>query len=117
MSPISLIKEKQRTSAQNNALHKYFELIADELNEAGLDMRVVLKPEIEIPWSKDTIKDYLWRPIQIAQLQKVSTIQLTTRDLDKVFDTFNKHIGKFGIFIPFPSIESLMNSLGEEKNG
>ena len=46
------LKTKQRTLQQNKALHKYFEILADTLNEAGLDARVVLKPEIEIPWTK-----------------------------------------------------------------
>ena len=115
MKQISLIKEKKRTTSQNNALHKYFELIADELNDAGLDMRVVLKPEVEIPWSKQTVKDYLWRPIQILQLKKTSTAILTIRDLDKVFETFNRHIGKFGVCVPFPSIESLIDKLEKMK--
>ena len=107
-------QEKQRTLTQNRALHKYFELIAEELNDAGLDMKAVLKPNVDIPWSKQTVKDYLWRPIQILQLKKVSTINLTTRDIDKVFETFNRHIGKFGIHIPFPNIESLIYNF--EKN-
>ena len=38
--------EKQRTIQQNRALHLYFQLIADRLNDAGLDMRVVLKPDM-----------------------------------------------------------------------
>jgi len=103
---------KVRSLAQNRALHLYFELLAKALNEAGLDMRVVLKPEINIPWSKQTVKDYLWRPIQKIQLNKKSTTEMTTKEIDEVFDTLNRHLGeRFGKWLehlPFPSIEQLI---------
>ena len=96
-----------RTKQQNKALHKYFEIVAETLNNAGLDMRVVPKEEIEIPWSKETIKDFLWRPIQRAYLQKRSTTQLDTKDIDEIYDILTKHLGeKFGVFVEFPSKEN-----------
>lgn len=98
-----------RTKQQNKALHVLFKLLADELNNSGLDMRKTLKPGVEIPWSGGAVKEYLWRPIQEAQLAKKSTTQLTTKEIDEVFDTINRHIGeRFGIHIPFPSIEELL---------
>jgi hypothetical protein len=101
--------DKPRTETQNKALHLYFTQLAETLNEAGLDMRKTLKPEIEIPWSGKSIKEYLWRPIMQAQLQKDSTKDLTTKEIDLVFDTINRHIAeKFGLHLDFPSIESLM---------
>ncbi len=96
---------KQRTLKQNRALHLYFTMVADTLNEAGLDMRAVLNPEVEIPWSGNTVKDFMWRPIQTIQLQKKSTTELTTKDIDKIYDTMNRHLAKHGVHIPFPSIE------------
>lgn len=100
-------KQNQRTIQQNKALHKYFDLLAQALNEAGYDMRKTLKQDIEIPWNTETIKNYLWRPIQEAQLRKESTTELTTKDIDKVYDTLNRHLGtKFGIHISFPCEES-----------
>ena len=99
----------QRTLTQNAALHVLYTLLAESLNGAGLDMRKVLKPGIDIPWSPDTVKNYLWRPIQKAQLGKTSTTELSTVDIDKVFDTLNKHLGeKFGIHEDFPSMETIM---------
>ncbi|MDD5110859.1 MAG: hypothetical protein PHI63_06665 [Patescibacteria group bacterium] len=98
----------QRTSQQNRALHLYFQLVADALNDAGLDMRTVLKPEIEIPWSKASVKEYLWRPIQMIQLQKKSTIQLTTKDIDTIYDTLNLFLAQQGIHEPFPSLDEIM---------
>jgi len=98
-----------RTNQQNKALHVLFRLLADELNDAGLDMRVVLKPEIAIDWNDKTVKEHLWRPVQKAQLGKESTTELTTVEIDEVFETINRHIGeKFGLHVNFPSIEDII---------
>jgi len=105
----------QRTLCQNRALHLYFQLVADALNDAGLDMRKTLEPEVEIPWSKDSVKEYLWRPIQKIQLQKKSTIQLTTKDIDTIYDTLNMFLAKHGLYEPFPSIEEIMAKQREKE--
>jgi len=103
----------KRTDKQNKSLHLYFVLLADALNDAGLDMRKTLKPGVEIPWNYKTVKEYLWRPIQKAQLGKESTTELTTTDIDKVFETLNRHLGeKFGITQEFPD-EELKNGGGK----
>jgi len=102
-------KTKRRTKRQNSALHLYFQLLADELNKAGLDMRKVLKPTVDIQWSKETVKDYLWRPIQKALLKKHSTTRLKTDEIDKVYEHLNRFLGeKFGIHVPFPSEEFII---------
>ena len=99
----------QRTSLQNKSLHKYCELLGDALNDAGLDMRTVLKPSVDIPWSKDTVKDQLWKPIQKAMLHKVSTTELDTVDTDKVYKVLDRHLAeKFGISVDWPCLDSLM---------
>lgn len=99
---------KQRTIQQNRALHLYFQILADTLNDAGLDMKKILKPEIDIPWNKDTVKNFLWRPIQKAQINKKSTTELTTREIDLVFNTLNRHLSQFGIHESFPSFQEVM---------
>lgn len=95
-----------RTTRQNSAIHVYFELLARALSEAGLDMRKTLKPGVEIPWSGNTVKDYLFRPIMKAQTGKDSTTELTTKEIDAVYDTLNRHLDeKFGVTVGFPSNE------------
>lgn len=107
--------EKQRTLQQNKALHLWFQLVADELNGAGLDMKKVLKPSVDIEWNKYTIKEYLWRPVQYAQLHKKSTTRLNKNDLDKVYETLNRFLGeKFGVHVEFPSIESIIQEQNYE---
>lgn len=94
---------KQRSSQQNRALHKYCALLAEALNDAGFDMKKTLKVDAEIPWSGDRVKDFLWRPVQDAQLGKESTTELTRAEVSKVYDTLNRHLGlKLNIHVPFP---------------
>ena len=108
------VSVKQRSNQQNKALHKFFTNLADELNAAGYDMKRTLKESVDIPWQASTVKDFLWRPIQSAQLQKESTTELTTREIDVVYETLNKHLGeKLGIHVPFPSVdEQIMEDRG-----
>lgn len=72
-------------------------------------MRKTLKPSVEIPWTDKAVKEHIWKPIMKAQLNKDSTTQLTTKEIDEVFDTINKHMGeKFSLHTPFPSIDEVL---------
>lgn len=97
---------KQRTATQNNALHKYFAMLADALNDAGLDMKATLRDEVEIPWNADLVKQHLWRPVQVAKLGKESTVKLERAEVSQIYDIINRHLGaKFGLSVPFPESE------------
>lgn len=99
----------RRTNQQNKALHVLFGLLANELNDRGLDMRKTLKPGVEIPWQAAGVKEHLWKPVMKAQLHKYSTTEMTTKEIDQVFDTINRHLGtQFGISLNFPSVQDLM---------
>lgn len=101
----------QRTLRQNRALHKYFTLLAESLNDAGYDMRRTLKAEVEIPWNAKTVKEYLWRPVQDAMLRKDSTTELDTKELDSVLEVLTRHIGQTtGVHVEFPSIEMVIRN-------
>lgn len=97
--------QSTRSLSQNNALHLWFQLIAGELNEAGYTVQLVLKQKVDLDWTKDSVKELLWRPAQFAILKKKSTTELKKiEDIDKVWEHLNRHIGeKFGIHVPFPS--------------
>ena len=117
MEDISL---KKRTITQNRALHLWFQQLADALTETGLDMRVVLKPDIEIRWTKESVKEYLWKPVMEKMFGNKSTTEMTTTEIDEIFEVISKHLGeKFGEFmdyIPFPSIETMMEKVGSKLN-
>ena len=81
-------------------------MLAEALNDAGLDARKTLKPEIEIPWTPEMIKDLLWRPIQEVMTGKHSTTELNTVDPSEIYQVLDRHLGeKFGLHVPFPSHE------------
>ena len=98
------MSDKPRTLTQNAAMHVYYGLLADALNDAGLDMKHVLKPEIDIPWTPFSVKDHLWRPIQQVMEGKESTTELNTVDIQEVYNVLSRHMSeKFGINVSWPS--------------
>ncbi len=97
---------KARTLRQNAALHKYFVRLFNALNDAGLDMRKVLKPETEIPWTLSSVKEYLWRPVQRIMLNKESTTELETTEVDEVYRVVDRKMVEKGINVPFPSVSN-----------
>jgi hypothetical protein len=110
----------QRTTQQNRALHKAFSLLAEELNDAGLDMRTVLKSDVSINWTPSMVKEYLWRSIQKIMYSKESTTELEKiGEIEKIWDTLMRHLGeKYGIeYIPFPhDSEKAKENLGGYKS-
>lgn len=84
----------KRTLQQNKALHKFFELLANDLNSAGLDMKRTLKESIDIPWTPTTVKDWLWRPIQEAMLNIESTSELDKKQINEIYQVLTKHLSE-----------------------
>ena len=88
------------THQQNNALHLYFRRVAEALADAGFDCRELL---VEIRPTEYIVKENMWKPIEQALYGKVSTQELTSTELDHVYDHLNAALSdKFGIHIPFP---------------
>lgn len=100
-----------RTGQQNRALHLFFETLAEELNTAGVDMKLILKGlPVNIPATKTNIKEDIWKPIQWAMFNKKSTTQLEKGEIDKIYDTIVRHFGDMGMEVPrFPSLEDLLD--------
>ena len=96
------------SSKQNRALHKWYALLANDMKEKGLDMRKVLKPSIEITPTLELVKDYIWRPIQIAKYNKVSVTEIDSKELNGVYEDLDRFfLSKHQINLPFPSEENL----------
>ena len=106
-------KKVNRTQKQNSALHLYFEMIAEALNREGYDVRIVLQviaeKGVDFMWSKELVKEVLWRKIQNKYLGKKSTTELDSiGDITEIYDILNKFLSQeFEIHVPFPSIETL----------
>ena len=86
IEPLSKVK-KPRSTAQNAALHLFFDWLAMELNAEGLTQKLIfekLKDGSHACWDRDSTKN-LWRIMQRALVQKNSTSELTTSEVDKIY--------------------------------
>jgi hypothetical protein len=100
--------ERPRTTTQNKALHKYYSLLSDALNEAGYDMKKTLKESAEIPWTAEAVKLNIWKPVQDAMLDKKSTTELETTEVDEIYKVVDRHLSqKTGVHVEFPSRHTL----------
>ena len=98
---------KQRTPTQNKSLHKFFELLADSLNDAGWNVQKTLRHDVEIPWNPALVKELIWRPVQEAMTNKHSTTKLDRLEPSQIYEVLNLHLGeKLGIHVPWPCEET-----------
>ena len=66
-------------------------------------MKKTLKQDVDIPWSKDRAKEFLWRPIQKALTKKDSTTKPTTKDYVYIYEVLSRYmVDKFGVNVPWP---------------
>lgn len=102
-------EQKQRTTQQNRALHKYCTEVASLLNEHGVSMTDFVRT-VEIDHSMESVKE-LWRTIARRKFNKGSTADLTTKELDAIYEEVNRHIAQWGVHVPFPSNENSLEAL------
>lgn len=95
-----------RTLRQSKSLHLYLDQLAEALDKEGHTLSQVVErvDTAEIRPSKENLKECLWKPIQQAMYGTTSTKDLTTAQVDKVYEAVNKFIGEqFHLHCPFPS--------------
>jgi len=101
------LKEKRltRTLRQNSALHKFFEIIANELNNIGEEFTYqgLSVDAISTMYTPDIVKNFFWRPIQIALFDIKSTTDLESKQIDKIIDVITKFFGEKGVYVEFPN--------------
>lgn len=109
-NPFNQKPEQQRSLSQNAAMHVLYSIIARALVGAGYDVKTVLEViKIPMPWTDILVKELLWRPIQIQMLGKTSTTELTTKEVDIVWDPLKEALDQIGFKdIHFPSVEDIM---------
>ena len=101
---IDIKYQDMRTLQQNKALHAYFTILAGVLNNSGQEITKVIK--VDTPWSAESVKELLWRPVMMQQLNKKSTTKLTKDEVTKVYDTLNRALSiKCGVSVEFPNNE------------
>ena len=99
-------KVDERSLKQNSALHRYFTLLAKELNKNGHKIQSNLNMNLD--WSMLRVKELIWKEFQKIVLGKESTRLLTKQELITIYDYVNRYTSEaFGISIEFPNKEQL----------
>lgn len=81
---------KPRTETQNNALHRWYELKAEQCRNAGVSPRMAFEKTIELEMTPEIMKE-IWRSVQIALYGKKSTTELSkTGEIDELVDHLNR---------------------------
>lgn len=94
-----------RTNPQNASIHKYCDMIADELNGAGYFHSIVSIIDgdlIEVPFTMEIIKEGLWRAIQLAEFGIKSTTKIDSTHINKIIDIITVWLSVKGIQVDFP---------------
>ena len=105
---------KQRTNPQNRSLHRFCSELATELNNAGIGIDVFMK-NIEADHTMESVKS-LWRAFAKVKYGKTSTAELTTSEINAVYDEVNRHVAQWGIHLSFPSYEDSEKYLKSYEN-
>jgi len=77
---------------------------------SGRLAQISRKLQIEIPWTETAVKEGIWKPIQMALYNKVSTTELTTAEVNQVYEAVEDALAsRLSPWepVPFPSEESM----------
>lgn len=101
--------KNSRTSLQNAALHKFFTIIAEQLNELGLEFNFtgVKGYDLSTRYTANIVKEFFWKPIQITLFDYESTTKLNTQQMNEIIDIIIKFFADKGVLIEFPNKEHL----------
>ncbi len=99
---------KQRTSAQNRTIHKWFSYIADSFNNCGQSLNIN-GMEISPWWNADLIKELVFRPVMLQMVGKKSTAKCTVGELTEAIEAVAMGLESIGHYIAVPSREQLRN--------
>jgi hypothetical protein len=101
--------EKPRTPSQNKSLHKLFTDVSNHCVSVGLDQKTVVNKleAYSCPTSPAFVKE-TWRAMQVAITGKESTTELTSAEINQVYEVFSKFYSELtGESFTFPSYDAL----------
>lgn len=106
---------KPRTNLQNASIRRYWDLMANAMNDAGFSYKqfieLVEANGVAVPWDGEKFGDEVWRRVQAAMYPetilkdgKPSTTKLKSDQVAKVYDVVNLKIIDMtnGLQVDFP---------------
>ncbi len=95
-----------RTLPQNRAMHKYFDELAEALNDAGMTQKAMfklLKEGFDLPVTEHFTKK-LWHEAMIVMVDKTSTADLERKEVSQIYQAVDQRVAELtGVHIEFPS--------------
>ena len=107
---VTLKVEPEISDQQRKAIYVYCNLLAKAFNKAGIMRRLILPGgmEIETSWSKESVKDDIWRELQKALCGSESVNDLEPREVNEIYKHINRDVAApQGVHVPFPRWEDL----------
>ena len=103
--------QDSRSARQNRALHMFFTIMSQNLNDMGLEFTYqgLNVDMISMRYTPEIVKLYFWKPIQLTLFNESSTTKINTQQINEILDVIIKFFGERSVLIEFPSMESLMN--------
>ncbi len=100
------IQKMDRTYRQNRTIHLLFRRMAEALNDAGFEIRHPMKADLEIPYSEESVKELLYKPIITSYFKVNRSSELNTEQLSEsmeiLVDAVNRNTG---VMVNIPSQE------------
>ena len=95
----------RQTAKQRNAIHLWFEQVADHLNSQGIDKIIVIDAlktrGLDVQWSGASFKNDVYKPVYNKVSSQDSTEDATSSDHDICYNGLIKYFGQeFGIQLP-----------------
>ena len=99
--------DTKRTDPQNKSAHLWFDELADALNASGYTVNSKEVLRLDVPWTKSSVKEFLFRPVMQAMYpEKTSTAQLTKAEWSAVVEALNLALGeRVGVHVDYPTRE------------
>ena len=94
-----------RSTRQNSALHLYFTILSQQLNDNGIDFNFenIIYGKVAMRFTPDIVKEYIWKPIQRTMFNIESTTKINTSQINEILDVLTLHFGNSGISVSFPN--------------
>jgi hypothetical protein len=101
------MSDQQRTIQQNKCLHQYFGELAEAFNDGGFSVQEVIK--LPISHTPENIKVNIGHRIMMALFPdlirddgKISTKDLSTTQIQKLYENINRATAEYGISLSWP---------------
>ena len=111
--------KKTRSNTENRALHLYYRHVADALLDIGCDFVYtdeITGEKMEIPYTGDMVKNFIWRPLQETMFKIESTTKLTNQMINDILDVLSLWLSGKNKMVKFPNrIELLIKQMNENE--